>query len=403
MNTAALVYSPRFRDYNLGPSHPMKPVRVVRTYELIRACGILENEQVSVARPSLADDDTVALVHSREYIDAVRAPSEGRSLKRPYAFGLGTIDNPITEGIYEATALITGASILAADVVFDGKAAVAFNPAGGLHHAHHARAAGFCVFNDPAIAIAHLVNRAGDGIKVAYLDIDAHHGDGVQEAFYSRRDVLTVSVHETGRYLFPGTGETDEIGEGEGEGFSVNLPLSPYTDDETYLKSFREAAIPILEAFAPDFIVTQLGVDTHYEDPLTHMCLTTRGYASVIEEIASRFPRWIALGGGGYHATVVPRAWTLAFARMAQVEAPERIPESQSRRYRFENSTAPEGQKRAKSRNPAEPERKELPFLHDQVTPEIDPIWAEAARQFAAQSVREVKERVFPYHGLRGD
>jgi len=402
MRTAALVYSPRFKDYDFGPSHPMKPVRVARAYDLIRACSILENEHVSIARPSAADEDTVALVHSREYIDAVRAPSEGRSPKRPYAFGLGTIDNPITEGLYEATALITGASVLAADLVFDGTASVAFNPAGGLHHAHHAQAAGFCVFNDPAIAIAHLLHRAGDGVKVAYLDIDAHHGDGVQEAFYSRRDVLTISVHESGRYLFPGTGEIGEVGEGEGEGFSVNLPLLPYTEDETYLEAFREAIIPILEAFAPDFIVTQLGVDTHFEDPLTHMCLTTRGYMSIIEEIAGRFPRWVAVGGGGYHITVVPRAWTLAFARMAEVTPPERIPESQAKRYRFENSNTSEAQRKPKSRNPADPEKKELPFLHDQVKPEIDPIWAEAARRFGAQSVREVKERVFPYHGLKG-
>jgi len=401
MRTAALVYTPRFKDYDFGPSHPMKPVRVARTYEMLRACGILEHQHVSIARPSAADEDEVALIHSREYIDAVRAPSEGRSTKRPYAFGLGTIDNPITEGSYQATSLITGASILAADLVFDGKASVAFNPAGGLHHAHHAKAAGFCVFNDPAIAIAHLLHRAGDGVKVAYLDIDAHHGDGVQEAFYSRRDVLTVSVHESGKYLFPGTGEVSEIGEGEGEGFSVNLPLSPYTNDEVYLKSLREAVLPILEAFAPDFILTQLGADTHFEDPLTHMCLTTHGYIAVIDEIAQCFPRWIAVGGGGYHLTVVPRAWTLAFARMAEVTPPERIPESQAKRYRFESSNTSEAHRKRKSCNPAEPEKKELPFLHDQVTPDIDPVWAEAARQFAEQSVREVKERVWRYHGLK--
>ena len=403
MRTTALVYSPRFKEYDLGPSHPMKRVRVARTYELIRACGMLEGDQVSVVRPSLADEEDVALVHGREYIEAVRAPSEGRSMRKPYAFGLGTVDNPITEGIYEATSLITGASILTADLVFDGKAEVAFNPAGGLHHAHHARAAGFCVFNDPAIAIAHLLRRAGEGVKVAYLDIDAHHGDGVQEAFYSRRDVLTISAHESGRYLFPGTGEVAEIGEGEGEGFSVNLPLAPYTTNEVYLWAFRETIIPILEAFAPDFIVTQLGVDTHFDDPLTHMCLTTKGYIAIIDEIAERFSRWIALGGGGYHLTVVPRAWTLAFACMREIEAPERIPESQARRYRFENSSRPPASKGPKLRSAAQPEEKELPFLHDQTSPTVDNMWAEVARQTAAQSVHDIKERLFPYHGLKAE
>jgi len=376
----SLIYSPRFSDYDFGPSHPMRPARVRRTYELIRACSFLEAEPVSVVEPSPADEDTIALAHSREYIEAVRAPSEARPLRRAYQYGLGTVDNPITDGLYEATALIAGASLLAADLVADGKAAATFNPAGGLHHAHRARAAGFCVFNDPAIAIVHLLEDCGPGVKVAYVDIDAHHGDGVQEAFYERREVLTISVHESGRYLFPGTGDVSEIGEGEGEGFSVNLPLSPFTGDEVYLWAFREAVVPLLEAFAPDFVFTQLGVDTHFDDPLTHMCLTTRGYLAVVDEIAQRAPRWVAVGGGGYHQAVVPRAWTLAFARMAELEAPEEIPESQANRYR-DNDDAP-------------------PRLHDAAGPSVDEDWARVAREFAQESVKELQQRVFPYHGL---
>lgn len=380
MRQTALIYTPRFSEYDLGPSHPMRPVRVRRTYELIRACCFLEAENVTLVRPSQAHEDTIALVHSRDYIAAVRAPGEGRALPRPYQFGLGTVDNPIRDGLYQATALIVGASVLASDLVAEGKAEVAFNPAGGLHHAHRARAAGFCVFNDPAIAIAHLLERLGPGVKVAYLDVDAHHGDGVQEAFYGRRDVLTISVHETGRYLFPGTGDISEIGEGEGKGFSVNLPLSPYTNDEVYLWAFREAVLPVLEAFAPDFVFTQLGVDTHCQDPLTHMCLTTRGYLAVINEIAQRAPRWVAFGGGGYHLGVVPRAWTLAFARMAELTPPEEIPESQAKRYRGNGDDPPR--------------------LHDRAAPPIDEDWARIAREFAEDAVGELKARVFPHHGL---
>ncbi|HUU54102.1 MAG TPA: acetoin utilization protein AcuC [Armatimonadota bacterium] len=382
MPQAALVYTPRFSDYDLGPSHPLRPARVVRTHELIKACGLLDSPSTSLSPPSAADEETIALVHSPEYISAVRAPGEGRQLRRPADYGLGTIDNPIVEGMYEAAALVVGASVRAADLVIDQKAGAAFNPGGGLHHAHRDRAAGFCVFNDPAIAIAHLLERCGDDVKVAYIDIDAHHGDGVQEAFYDRREVLTISVHESGRYLFPTTGSVSEIGEGDGEGFAVNLPLSPFTGDDVYVWAFREAVLPLLEAFAPDFVCTQLGVDTHYQDPLTHLCCTTRGYMKVVDEISQRAPRWIAIGGGGYDVTVVPRAWTLAFARMAGLEAPEHIPDSEAQHYRRDDDPVP---------------------LHDTSGPKTDEDWLRVTREFAEESVKEIKQRIFTYHGLSPD
>ncbi len=379
MRQVAFIYGPRFKEYDLGPSHPMRPARVERTYELIRACHLLEGENVLFSSPPVAEESRIALIHSPEYMEAVRSPDEGRPMPTPAEFGFGTSDNPIIRGMYDASALVAGASIQAADLVADGKVSAAFNPAGGLHHAHRARAAGFCVFNDVAIAIAHLRERCGDGVKIAYVDIDAHHGDGVQEAFYDCRDVLTISVHEWGRYLFPGTGYPEDLGEGEGEGFSVNLPLAPYTTDEVYLWAFREAVIPLLEAFEPDFVVSQLGADTHFRDPLTHMNLTTHGFAAVVDEIAARAPRWIATGGGGYDLTVVPRAWTLAFARMAEVEPPELIPESQAHLYRSSNDP---------------------PRLHDDEAPAVSEKKISAARHFAEEMVGELRGRVFPYHGL---
>jgi acetoin utilization protein AcuC len=382
MSRTALVYTPKFGDYDLGPSHPLKPSRVIRTYELIRACGFLEGPSVSLEQPSAADEDLLALAHSRDYIAAVRAPSEGRILPRPFDYGLGTIDNPIVDGMYQAAALVAGASVRAAELVADGAAEIAFNPGGGLHHAHRERASGFCVFNDSVIAIEHLLEKCGDGAKIAYVDIDAHHGDGVQEAFYDRRDVLTVSVHESGRYLFPTTGSVEESGEGEGEGFSVNLPLSPYTGDDVYLWAFKEAVTPILEAFSPDFVLAQLGVDTHYQDPLTHLCCTTQGYVMVVEEIAAQAERWIAVGGGGYDVTVVPRAWTLAFARMAGVEPPENVPDSEAEHYRRDDSPVP---------------------LHDVGGPKIDEDWLRVTREFAEASVSDVKQRIFKCHGLAED
>jgi len=406
MRQAALVYAPRFKDYDLGPGHPMRPARVARTYELVRACHLLEPEGITLAKPPLADEETLALFHSREYVAAVRAPSEGAPMPSPARFGFGTPDNPIVKGVYEAGALIVGASVLAADLVAEGKASVAFNPAGGLHHAHRSRAAGFCVFNDAAVAIEHLLRRCGDGVKVAYVDIDAHHGDGVQEAFYDRRDVLTISVHESGRFLFPGTGWPEEIGEGEGEGFSVNLPLAPHTTDEVYLWAFRQAVLPILEAFAPDFLFTQLGVDTHYRDPLTHMSLTTHGYIAVTDELAAHAARWIAVGGGGYDITVVPRAWTLAFARMAELDVPQEIPTSKAQRRRTSAGAGGRGRPKGLSGRPPQgpaPQDDAPPTLHDNAGPQVGGDIVAATRRFAEAAVKELKERVFGFHGLPAD
>lgn len=378
MPRAALVYTSKFSEYDLGPSHPLRPIRVQRAYELIRACNLLQSDQVSVAAPPLADAETIALVHSPDYIAAVQSPT-GTMAGRLADYGLGTIDNPIVAGMYESAALVVGASVHAADLVVDGEAEVAFNPGGGLHHAHRAQAAGFCVFNDPAIAIAHLLRRAGAGVKVAYVDLDAHHGDGVQEAFYDRRDVLTISIHESGRYLFPRTGSVSEIGEEEGEGFSVNLPLSPYTGDDVYVWAFKQVVPALLDAFEPDFVCAQLGVDTHYQDPLTHMSCTTGGFLRTLREIVSRAPRFIAFGGGGYDLTVVPRAWTLAFAHMSQQQPPQYLPESEADHYRKDDKPVP---------------------LDDQVEPPTDEDWLRVSREFAEQSVAEIKQRVFPHHGL---
>lgn len=377
---ATFIYTPRFREYDLGAGHPMQASRVPRAYRVMRSCGVLDQPGVSVANPSPASEESLLLVHSQEYIDAVRAPSEGRPIRRPADYGLGSPDNPINERVYPASALIAGASILASDLVAEGTTRAAFNPAGGLHHAHRERAAGFCFFNDAAIAIAHLLRRRADGLKVAYVDLDAHHGDGVQEAFWESRQVLTISLHESGRYLFPGPGgEARDLGEGEGRGYSVNVPLSPFTGDEVWLWAFREVVLPLLDAFAPDFLVAQIGCDTHFLDPITHMCLTTHGYAAAVAELVSLDKPLVALGGGGYHPSVVPRAWTLAFALMAGVEPPETIPEAQARRYLDPGQAS----------------------LHDVEGPAVDEDWARVTREFAESSVREVQDLIFPLHGIR--
>ena len=220
-------------------------------------------------------------------------------------------------------ALSTGASILAAQLVDTGAADVAFNISGGLHHAAAGNASGFCVFNDPAVAINYLLTW---GRRVVYVDIDAHHGDGVQSAFYDMDRVLTISIHESGRFLFPGTGSVEEMGEGAGKGFSVNLPLFPFTEDDTYLWAFGEVVPPLVEAFAPDIIVTQLGIDTYHSDPLTHLMLSSRGFSEAVKQFARMGLPWLALGGGGYDLGAVARCWALAYGIMAEKEWPDEIP-----------------------------------------------------------------------------
>lgn len=363
------LWSPQFTQYDLGPFHPLKPERLELTYSLISDYGLLTRPDVVVTDATPATEAEVLAVHAREYVAAVRALDEGGT-PNPYAYGLGTGDNPIFPGIYEASLLYSGASLQAAQAVYRGEAAAAFNISGGLHHAHRARAAGFCVFNDPAIAIAWLLKESGGDAKVVYLDIDAHHGDGVQEAFYDDPRVLTISLHESGRTLFPGSGFVEELGAGEGTGFAVNLPLGPFTGDEVFLWAFEEIVPPLVAAFRPDFFVSQLGADGHFLDPQAHLHLSTAAYESVfvrIGELAGK--RWIALGGGGYSLDAVPRVWTLAFAAMVGAKLADELPGREG-------------------------------YLRDQASPELSAAEIKSTRDFAARAVEQIKRQIFPYHRL---
>ena len=210
-------------------------------------------------------------------------------------------------------------SLMAADLVARGEADRAFHFAGGLHHALPGRASGFCYVNDPVLAILRLREH---GLRVAYVDIDAHHGDGVQLAFYDDPNVLTVSTHERGERLFPGTGFVRELGEGDGAGYSVNLPLEAYTDSAVYLPAFEAVVPPLLERFKPDVIVAQLGIDAHRTDPLTHLALDMQGFAKAFTRLLPLAPKIVALGGGGYDVRNVAKAWTIAWAILNGVELP---------------------------------------------------------------------------------
>jgi acetoin utilization protein AcuC len=319
------IYTDAYLRYDYGPTHPLKVIRLQLTYELIKAYGLLDLPFAQSILTRKAEEEDIAFFHSRDYLFTLKGASEFPLAGNAYSYGLGPGDNPIFPGLYDWSLLVTGATLQAADYVAKGEGETAFNIAGGLHHAMKSRASGFCYINDPVIGILRLVNQ---GKRVAYVDIDAHHGDGVQAAFYKTNKVLTISLHETGLTLFPGTGFENEVGEGEGEGFSVNLPFSPYTDDEIYVWAFEEIVPPLIQAFRPDVVVSQLGVDSFYSDPLTNLQLSMHGFEKIVRRIKELAPRWVALGGGGYDVSNVARAWTLAWAIMNGVELSEELPKS---------------------------------------------------------------------------
>jgi acetoin utilization protein AcuC len=307
-------------SYDFGRDHPLAPVRVELTMSLARHFGILDAPGVSVVPAEPADDALLELVHTPGYIRAVKDASSLKVDERT-RYGLGTSDNPIFPRMHEASALVVGASVAAADAVWSGRAEHGANLAGGLHHAMRAKASGFCVYNDPAIAIAHLLDSGAQ--RVAYVDVDVHHGDGVQAAFYDDPRVLTISLHEHPRSLFPGTGLPDESGGPGAKGFSVNVALPAGIEDESWLRALDAVVAPLLGAFNPEVLVTQHGCDSHTLDPLAHLRLTIDGQraaAAQLHRLAHDHAggKWVLLGGGGYEVVdVVPRIWTHVLAEAA--------------------------------------------------------------------------------------
>lgn len=310
--------------YGFGTEHPLQPERVRLAVELMRQRGLTASAELVEPRP--ATEAELALCHSRGFIEVVRMLSDpfmrdGIERAARYEAGFGSEDNPIVDDMHEAAATVAGGSLVAAESVHNGAVAHAFNPAGGLHHAARNRASGFCVYNDVAVVAAWLRER---GHRVACVDVDAHHGDGTEAIFFHDPEVLTISLHESGRYLFPGTGFPDETGIGEGRGAAANLPLQPYVWDEPWLAAFQAVVPPLLREFRPTVLVTQDGCDTHILDPLTHLQCSTAIWPKIgrrFHELAHELceGRWVALGGGGYAVhEVVPKAWTLLFAEMVE-------------------------------------------------------------------------------------
>ena len=315
---ACVVFDPTLTAYDFGPDHPMSPLRVDLTVRLARELGVLVAEDgtgpglATVPAPS-ADDDLLATVHERRYIEAVRrAGTEPGCVIEER--GLGSADNPTFARMHEASAHVVGATVEAARQVWSGEVLHAANISGGLHHAMPDRASGFCVYNDVAVGIRWLLEQGAE--KVAYVDVDVHHGDGVQAVFYDDPRVLTISLHETGQMLFPGTGFPSDTGGPDAEGSAVNVALPPGTSDAGWLRAFHAVVPPLVREFAPTVLVTQHGCDSHIEDPLAHLMLTVDGQRAAylaLHDLAHEVceGRWVVTGGGGYAIVeVVPRAWT---------------------------------------------------------------------------------------------
>lgn len=346
MKKPSFFYTDEFLSYDFSGMHPLEPIRLKLTYDRMKVRKILD--EFEVLPPRKATESELLQVHTPEYVDAVKKAEKGIP---DFNRGLGTSDNPLFPNMYSSSLIYAGATICAAEHLAEKDMAV--NISGGLHHAHPDFASGFCIFNDIALGIKTLLKKYE---KIAYVDIDAHHGDGVQAIFYSSSNVLTISLHESGQFLFPGTGFPDEIGEGEGRGYCVNLPFYPFTSDDVYVESFKQVVPPLVKAFNPDVIVCQLGVDSNVNDPLSDLQLSIRGYLNVVKLIKDLHHRRLVLGGGGYNLEVVPKAWSMAMEVLLGKEV-------------------------------------EVPFERSYPT-------SETGQDYAQSMVKEIKERIFPLFDL---
>ncbi|MEU5833089.1 acetoin utilization protein AcuC [Streptomyces diacarni] len=387
---AQLMWDEGVTGYDFGRGHPMDPVRLALTKRLIESLGVESCPELRVVAAKPVGESTLRLVHRPDYIEAVRQASADPA-SADERFGLGTVDDPAFARMHDVSALIAGQSVGGAEAVWQGKALHAVNFAGGLHHAMPASASGFCVYNDPALAIARLLEQGAE--RVAYVDLDVHHGDGVQAAFWDDPRVLTISLHEHPGTLFPGTGWPEECGGADAEGSAVNVALPPGTTDEGWLRAVHAVVPELLEAFQPQFLVSQHGADTHIEDPLAHLAVSVdaqRLAAEAAHEWAHTYAqgRWLALGGGGYAVVdVVPRTWThlVAIAAGTPVPREAEVP-AEWRQEVF-----------ARTGGGGAPQR---------MTDGLEPRWRgweEAGYDPADrldQAVRATRRAVFPAHGL---
>jgi acetoin utilization protein AcuC len=381
---AEVVWDESLLSYDMGPDHPLNPIRLALTMRLAGGLGVLDG--VETRHPQPAGEELIERVHDSAYVAAVQAAPESAY---EVGHGLGTPDNPVFPGMHNAAAWVVGSSVLAADLILTGQTDRAVSIAGGLHHAMPSHAAGFCVYNDCALAISWLLDHGVQ--RVAYVDVDVHHGDGVQAAFYADPRVLTISLHQDARTLWPGTGYPRELGTGGAEGTAVNLGLLPGTTDGPWLRAFHAVVPSLLAEFRPQVLVTQCGVDTHRGDPLADLSLTVDGHRTIyrtLRELARQHAggKWLALGGGGYDLVrVVPRSWTHLLATVLDRDIDPNTP------------LPADWVAKATSLLPASAE---LPTsMTDGADTSFEP-WGGGADSQVDRAILNTRRAVFPLHGL---
>jgi len=320
MRQAAFIYSSELEKHPYPADHPFNIIRAQRTREILDSMGLLTGDGKTEVAPRPAERIVLKKFHTGRYLHTLRDAAKGRWDAEAFGMGIGTEDCPVFDGLYEYATLATGATLVAAQLILSGDVDVAFNPSGGFHHAGPERAAGFCYINDVALACAVLAEHRK---RVLYLDVDVHHADGVARGFYDRRDVMTMSFHQNPKTLFPGTGFADEIGEGNGKGYCVNVPLPIGTYDQAYMEAFETIAPPLIAAYDPDVIVFELGADALAGDPLGHLCLTNNVYARIIDYLMGLGKPILATGGGGYNVENTVRAWALAWSVFCDADSGE--------------------------------------------------------------------------------
>jgi acetoin utilization protein AcuC len=329
--SATLLYTNRYLDYDFGPDHPFSPVRQRMLLDLLEAVGA----PVEAVDPPPAERADVRSVHAEALVRRVEAASEGPAPADATHYGLDTPDVPVFSGMDAATRALVGGTLHGARLIANGDAERVLQLGGGLHHAQHELASGFCVYNDLSVAIHRLRE---EGRRVAYVDIDVHHGDGVQALHYDDPEVLTISLHESGRYLFPGSGSVDELGEGAGEGASLNVPLEPFTEDDSYREAFDRVVPYALKTFGPEVLVVQCGADAHFSDPLADLLLSSRTYEYLFRrllELADEHTggRCLLTLGGGYRPDATVRTWAMLALIARDLDLPERLPEAWLERW----------------------------------------------------------------------
>lgn len=318
----AFIVSEALERFTPPPDFPYEMDRGTKILEFCRKLGMMDRPWMSVIDAKEASVDELRLFHTGEYLDALREAGDGNFLPAYLEFGLGSADCPIFKGLLDYGRIAAGCTLTAIRALYDRKLALAFNPAGGLHHAGSDRAEGFCYVNDIVVSIRWL-RKQRPGIRICYVDVDAHHANGVQDAFYEDEDVLVISMHQTGRTLYPGTGSEQEMGKGKGLGYTINIPLEPKADDDIFQRAMDEIIVPAVENYGPDLLVAQLGVDMLHSDPLTDLNMTNSSYAYAVKSTIALGRPLLALGGGGYNRDTYVKTNALLWSIMNGIEGEE--------------------------------------------------------------------------------